>query len=116
MKLPNTMKIGFRTYDIIFPNDFKDINHCGITDYERQEIRIGEIGSNGAKYKNDSIIQTTMHEVIHAIEAGCGHRVFKKEDGSVNECAVDAWAEWLCMVFRDNPEFTKLLLMDERKK
>lgn len=110
MEIPKEIKIGFRTYDVIYPHPFKDTNHCGMADYQRQEIRLGADGDNGCKYKPEYILQALMHEVIHCIENSSELRVFRNVDGSVNESMVDGWAEWLCMVLIDNPDFTRMFL------
>lgn len=112
MTIPPQIKIGFRTYDIVYPHDFKDSPHCGMADYQRQEIRLASNGDSGTKYKPEYILQALVHEVLHCVENSSELRVFRNIDGSVNESLVDGWAEWLCMILRDNPDFTKMFLED----
>ena len=64
MRIPKKIKIGYHTYNVTYPFEFKDEDnllglHCGISG----TIRV-------SKHKNDQILrETLLHEVFHGIDA-----------------------------------------------
>lgn len=106
--LPEKIRIGCRTYEVIFPYVFQeDVNRSGQECPVLCEIRVaGE--AFGRAIPSDSLLQILFHEVIHAINDASNLGICVGEDGQTDEAKVDGLAEWLCMVLRDNPEFTRL--------
>lgn len=108
--LPEKIRIGCRTYEVIFPYVFQeDVNRSGQECPVLCEIRVaGE--AFGRAIPLDSLVQILCHEVIHAINDASNLGICAGEDGQTDEAKVDGLSEWLCMVLRDNPEFTRLFL------
>jgi len=110
MEIPDKIRVGFHNYQIIFPYIFKeDSGRIGQHSATLGEIRITNTFLN-LPVPDETIIQTMMHEVLHAIDSVSNLKVFSKEDGSIDEDKIDGIAEWLCMVLRDNPSLTKMFL------
>lgn len=112
MNIPSKIKVGSCDYSVVHPYKFRDIGYCGICDYIALEIRLSDTNSDGDLVKDQAKLKTLMHEVIHAIDHASSLGVFCDEDGKPDEAKVDGWAEWLCMVLRDNPDFTRMFLED----
>ena len=108
--LPEKIRIGCRTYEVIFPYVFQeDVIRSGQEHTALCEIRVaGEVF--GRAIPLDSLLQTLFHEILHAIDHASNLGILSNVDGVQDEAKVDGLSEWLCMVLRDNPEFTKLFL------
>lgn len=102
MKLPRSLKIGGRIYRVLFPYIFKD--SCSVLygqcDESGQKIRISGINSHGEQRHPQAIMQTFIHELLHAIDyIYVGGKVAKLDGG---EDIIDQLAEGITQVFRDN--------------
>ena len=108
--LPKKIKVGCRTYGVVFPYAFQeDNNRVGQECTTLCEIRVaGDV--SGQAIPRDSLAQILFHEVLHAIDHASNLGILSNADGVPDEAKVDGLSEWLCLVLRDNPEFTKLFL------
>jgi hypothetical protein len=108
MKIPGKLKIGGRTYQIIFPHTFKDSirNLYGLCDDGGQIIYLSEIDTHGNKRHPESIQQTFIHEILHAIDnIYYGGKLTAQKGG---EEIIDQLAEGLAQLIRDNDlDFTE---------
>lgn len=101
MEIPNTIKIGWRTYTIKFVDD-------GIRDKKGNLLdgqidfanRIIYIDSN-IVYEDERIV-TFLHEVVHAI-----FNNYCNSKWNDNEDLVECVAEGLFQLVRDNPKLFK---------
>ena len=106
--LPKRIKVGCRTYGVIFPYVFQeDCSRVGQECTTLCEIRVAG-KTMGQAIPHDSLAQILFHEVLHAILEASNLGIL---GGLDDEAKVDGLSEWLCMVLRDNPEFTKLFLV-----
>jgi len=95
MRLPKKVKVGGVIFDVVYPYIFtEDPNFCGLHESFVCKLKIG--GNNGELGRpNQKIIETFIHEVIHAVDfIYCGAVL---EEDSVNLLA-KAWLQ----VLRDN--------------
>ncbi len=102
MKIPPTLKIGGRTYKVLYPHTFRDNVRplYGLHDAATQTIRITNKDENNCRRNPQSITHTFLHEIIHAID-NCyfaGHLTAWEQ----GENAVDQIAEGLLQVIKDN--------------
>jgi hypothetical protein len=100
--LPPTLKIGGRTYAVLYPHVFEDTATVlyGLHDPAGQTIKIARVDEHGCIRHHESVLQTFMHEVIHAVDnIYFGGKLTAWEKG---EDAVDQLAEGLIQVLRDN--------------
>jgi hypothetical protein len=113
-KLGDSVLVGFKTFKVLFPYTFKEVyDYLGQCDNTLLEIRLKNVEDEPVV--DDRLISIFMHELVHAIEYASGHRVFKPKRGEeANEDAVDGWAEYLCMVLRDNQWILELFLDDDK--
>ena len=102
MRIPKSLRIGGRTYRVIYPHSFDDMPKplLGLCDNSKQVIRVSGLDSSGATLCDEAIVQTFLHEVIHAIDYVYGGAQVQRLDNS--EDIVDALAEGILQVFRDN--------------
>ena len=105
MKIPSTIKVGCHMYKVEFP--IVNRGSIGETHNNLNTIRIADTSGNG-KMPESSIVQTLMHEIIHAIDRKSNLCVFSKYNEGPDESKVDGFAEWLCMVLYDNPKLLDL--------
>jgi len=95
MKIPNKVKIGGVTYDVIITKnvDKSDKNIDGLIIYDKQEIIIEE---GLPKEYGEQIF---LHEILH--------RIFEFLDLDNNEEIIRPLSTALYMVIKDNPEIFK---------
>ena len=101
--LPKKIKVGIHEYRV----EFCDMENLGLCDNNAKVISIqrGVLPTVG--------LVILFHEMLHAVSSVSNLRLFEIIEGEVDEDKLDGCAEWLCMVLKNNPEFTKLFL--ERK-
>jgi hypothetical protein len=102
MKIPKTLKIGGRDYEILSPHIFKDAPRTlyGLHDPGTQTIKLAQKDEFGVDRHPQGIKHTFMHEMIHAIDnVYFGGKLTAWECG---ENAVDQLAEGLLQVIQDN--------------
>ena len=107
MKFPGTIKIGEATYKVILKSE-NDAWHdyaeeWGHIDYGTREILLS------TKPVEAKRLDSLIHEVIHGIVK---HMDLGREWGDENENYVTRLSNGLSMVFKDNPEFVRLLSGD----
>ena len=102
MKLPETLKIGGRVYRIVFPYLFQDNANVvyGLHDPGMLSIRISEIDESGNKRSDFSILQTFLHETLHAVDYVYNQGWLTRTDNG--ERTIDQLAEGLLQVLREN--------------
>jgi hypothetical protein len=104
MKLPATVRIGYRDFDLIAftetPRSEADLpptlddEHDGHTDFRNQTITYRDAPSQNAA-------NTILHECLHVI---AGHAdVFADDEDWLEEHVVMAFANGLCSLISDNP-------------
>ena len=103
MKIPKTLKVGGRTYTIVYPYKFDTSERVQLGFHEPflQEIKLADINSNGRKFNDQSVMHTFIHEVIHAIDTVYNNNRIQ-ELGDKGEEIIDQLAEGLLQVVRDN--------------
>lgn len=106
MRLPKAIKVGCHEYAVKYPHVFEVGQSLGMTDLNANTISIAD-EYNGKKLPYSQVVKTLIHEILHVIDDLSGHNAFKANE-EWNEAALDAWAEWLCMVLTDNPELLRL--------
>ena len=102
MIIPERLKIGGRYYQVLYPHVFMDSHQVlyGLHDPSGQTIKIGNKDEFGVDRHPDSIMQTFLHESLHAIDnIYNGGRLTAWDKG---EETVDQLAEGFLQVIRDN--------------
>ena len=101
MKIPETVKIGGRIYEVMYPYKFEDSPQVlnGLHDGARQTIKISAIDAHGAERCGQAIQHTFLHEILHAISMVYGGGLNSNEDC---ENIIDQMAEGLLQVIKDN--------------
>jgi hypothetical protein len=102
MKMPKTLRVGGRTYRVIYPHSFDDMPKplLGLCDNSKQVIRVSGRDSSGGTLCDEATLQTFLHEVLHAIDYVYGGAQVNRLENS--EEIIDALAEGIMQVFRDN--------------
>jgi hypothetical protein len=102
MKLPAEVKIGGREYKITFPYLFQDNAQVlyGLHDPGMLSIRISEVDESGNKRTDFALLQTFLHELIHAVDYVYNQGALTRSDNG--ERTIDQLAEGLLQVLRDN--------------
>ena len=91
MKIPETIKIGARTYIVTQTEAFDaGLNQTGMIDYRQQTIQIRPMAQ-------EAMEQTFLHEIIHGFLNDMGL-------GDHDEYKVDALANELHRFIKDNPD------------
>ena len=99
MKIPKSLKIGGHNYDIFFPYVFVERSDLtGQCDYSSKYIRIADKSCDEPR-KESAIAVTLIHETLHAIDFGSGHRMFAGDNG---EARIAALSEGIYQVLLDN--------------
>jgi len=104
MQLPKSIKIGFHNYEVVFPHDDPQNEYLGDTYAPNNMMRISEY-SNNKKLPDSSILQTLIHEILHAIDSKSDLDIFA---GDRKEERLNGLAHWLCMVMSANKELMDL--------
>lgn len=96
MKIPDKIKIGGKIYAVEQTENLRlgALNCTGECDYENLKIRLVPYTCEGKKQAD------FIHEVVHAIADNLG---YKQQD----EQAVEAFAQALYAVIKDNPKMFK---------
>ena len=91
-----TIKIGFSTFTIIFPYDFKERTDLQAQlDYSRKELRLRNRDPGGDIRCNEEIICSLFHEILHPI-----NYMFNAD--KLDEDNISQLAKGLTQVFLDN--------------
>ena len=102
VKIPGSIKVGGRNYEIICPYIFRDSQSVlyGLHDPSGQTIKISTKDEHGCDRHPESITHTFLHEILHAIDSVYfGGKLTVWEHG---EDAIDQLAEGLLYIFNDN--------------
>ena len=99
--LPKRIKVGIHEYRV----EQCDMENLGLCDNNAKVISI----QRGVLPTVSLVV--LLHEILHAVSSVSNLRLFESDGGEVDESRLDGCAEWLCMVLRNNPEFTKLFLV-----
>lgn len=104
MTIPDKIKVGGKTYKVIYPYNYRERNdrvaHC---DTLLDEIMIGADDGNGNKRTDANIIISLIHETLHAIDFDTGHKIFPE-----NEAAIEGISHGIYQVLVDNPRLLEL--------
>jgi len=104
MKFPEKIKIGGHEYTVIIGYNFKERNDLyGQCDNNLKEIRVCTVDGTGNQRPEASIIETFLHELLHAIE-----NVFCAGQ-EINEAITEGLGQGLTATMVDNPEILKTL-------
>ncbi len=107
IKLPKTIKIGIHEYKVVYPFVFKEMSDMfGQAHLIENKIYLSD-NFQGRPLSDSCLVTNLIHEILHIIDNKSGHKVFET-NGEWNEDAINAWSEYLCMVFVDNPALLKL--------
>lgn len=69
MIIPKKIKVSGITYDVKKDYKFHQANSlAGQCDHQGQEIRITGLTADGNQRKRDSVEETLIHEVLHAVD------------------------------------------------
>jgi len=99
MKIPKKVKISGLTYDVKMPYNFTDnAEFWGLCCHQEQEIRISTKTTASIERKKESIDETFLHELLHAID-----RIYN--NASLTEEQVTRLSFGLHQVFKDNKIF-----------
>ena len=83
---------------ILYPYYFKERNDLdGQYDKDLAEIRITDVDISGKKKTESEIKVAFLHELLHAIDATTGHKIFIN-----NENAIEGISELLYQVIIEN--------------
>lgn len=112
MTYPEVIRIGFHDYEVEYVDDLaiNDSEIMGVIFENAKKILVSARFCD-QKIPRSALAQTLMHEILHAIDFMTEFEVFKDKEG-----AIDAFAEYMCMVFRDNPDFVKLFREKKERK
>ncbi len=96
MKLPKSIKVGYKTYDVgTFPSTVTGAtNTLGITDHASGRIHIAE------DTHEDEKVCTLIHEILHTLFYESGVEV----DPEIEERVCSILDRGLVRVMRDNPK------------
>jgi len=97
MKIPKTIKIGWRTYKVEFVDERRDETGNlldGQIDYSNRIIYIDKNLPN-----EDEKIVTFLHEIVHGIFNSKNH-----PEWDDNETLVEAVSEGIFQIMKDNPK------------
>lgn len=118
MNIPKQLKIGSHVFDVVYPFDFTSIGEedtLGDYMYTTCKIRIAETRGKG-RDKEDKVPvpdcrkrAVLLHEGVHASLFMAG----RNKDAN-NEDLVEALAENLLMIFRENPDLVSCLMEDTK--
>ena len=96
MKIPKVVRVGGVDYDVELAHSLDKFGELhGLITLDENLIEIRRCGSK------DFMVQTFMHELLHAIQYHIGAEFSDKE--LENERIIDAVAKSLYMVMQDNP-------------
>ena len=111
MNLPKKIKIGFHDYKVVYPHSFgvESIDKMGLCDSNAKNLYVAD-ELCGQEIPDSVKLQTMVHEILHGMADTSNLGLFEDDNGNPDESQIDGFAEWLCMVLHDNPEFTKLFL------
>lgn len=93
-KIPESVRIIGKTYDIVLSPKASMPNEYGLCDSERQRIHVMVDASNA------TIIDTLLHECLHAIDFSIHLELTERQ--------VHATASGLAALFLDNPDLVNL--------
>lgn len=99
MQIPDKVKIGWREYLIQKYGARRNTNGdllCGEIDYVKHTIYLNN------EYSEEQMKVTLLHEIMHGIFNREGHTDWRE-----NEDLIDAIAEGLFELLKDNPELFK---------
>ena len=101
IQFPEQIKVAGKEYTIIYPYYFKErADYYGQVDYDLLEIRISGFDSSGCVRKDEVILNSFLHELIHIIDREyCMNKIGKEED---KENIIEGLAIGLTQVFSDN--------------
>lgn len=99
MNIPKSIKIGPYDYKIVIEDeDWLQMNDCYGSCYDlKKTITV-------VLLDNPCVIDTLLHEIMHACYTVMGIREKEGEEATVSKLATA-----MTMVFRDNPELVELL-------
>ena len=100
IKLPKKIKVSGREIEIKFPYEFKERGDCDGTYCHGNETLMIEGGES-----DNHTLFILLHELIHAMAKVTGCERLYNDDNTI-----DAIAETLLQVMKDNPEFVKLFM------
>ncbi len=102
--LPDIIRIGFHDYEVEYVEglEIEDNEIMGVI-YENAKKIFVSACHHEQDVPKTSLVQTLMHEILHAIDFMTEFEVFKDKEG-----AIEVFSEYLCMVIRDNPDFIRL--------
>ena len=100
MTIPKHLKIGGRTYEVVYPYHFKErYDRTGQSNHYRCEIYITDDDGNGSKRTQESVEMTLVHEILHCVDLVYnGDELADKN----SEAMVSRLAEGLYQVLKDN--------------
>ena len=102
MKFPQYLKVGGHKYKIIFPYSFRETSDLlGQCDRVLNEIRLSQRDGGGAILSNTVILNSYIHELLHAADDTCGARIFSNQEG---EQALRGISQILTQMIIDNPK------------
>jgi len=108
LKIPKSLKIGGRSYKVLYPHIFTDScqNLYGQHDSSGQTIKMADKDTFGVVRHPESIAHTFMHEILHAVDnVYVGGKI---QSLDCCEHIIDQLAEGLCQVLKDNKlDFSK---------
>lgn len=96
MKIPKSVRVGGVDYDVEIAHALDKFGEVhGLITLDENLIEVRRCGSK------DFMVQTFLHELLHAIQYHIGAEFSDKE--AENERIIDAIAKSLYMVMQDNP-------------
>jgi len=99
MKIPKKLKVAGLEYDVKTDYKFHQANTlCGQCDHQGQEIRITGKCSDNNQRKRDSVEETFIHEMLHAIDRNYNN-------SALSEQQVTRLSTGLYQVLKDNKMF-----------
>lgn len=101
LRLPKKVKIGHVEYKIIYPYifEYSDTKECtGLHTPSNCTIKISREASDGRKRNNIRVLETFMHEILHAIDSVYMNDIFEENH-------VSRFSTCLTNFFLDNPHW-----------
>lgn len=95
MNIPKTLKVGGRTYTVLYPYTFTERTDLGgQTDHVTNTMRIADHANEELRAR-ENIEETLIHELLHCVDA-------MYNSSELKEDAVERLANGLYQVLKDN--------------
>lgn len=102
MNIPKKVKVGGHVYKIKYPYIFTErFDRNGQIGHDVTTILLSHLDSNGNPKSESAIIETLIHEILHALNYRSGDVIFDKDSDKMED-QVSALSEGILALLVDN--------------